>query len=469
MSEVLQSMRCQMAWRHPLVLLIGLACFAHGQTDVSGDLETIRASRNMPGLSAMVVKRGQILAQGATGVRRVGSATPLQVGDPVNLGSCTKWMTATIAGRLVDRGVITWNTRVRDLFDNYQTFNATFHNATLDQILCHRAGIQQETTFDNNHWSSFLAVFGTTAQLRRWVCNTVLTDAPEVTPGTYLYANQGYIVAAMMLEIASGKDWETLVKDEIFTPIRMQTATLGQVFDNMVPPKAPVGHDLGSGTTLVPRSKLPNNYEAHYKASAGPAAYVACTLQDWTKFLHVQATSNVSNYLTSATGTRLQQAYTGAGTEGYGRGVITYNRSWASPGQALMHGGDVFGEDTLVWMAPALDFIVVCYANCSASDTNTGLALNDAATLLVLRYYSYAPAGPLIEAPSAYAPRRAGNAYAFDYTTLPGVSYQVESSADLKTWTTANGPAGQTAANSLSSFTDTVTGEKKFYRVKPLP
>ena len=462
-------MRRPLALCQPFAVLLGLAGSAHGQADVSGDLETIRASRNMPGLSAMVVKRGQILAQGATGVRRVGSVTPLQVGDPVNLGSCTKWMTATIAGRLVDRGVVTWNTRIRDVFDNYQTFNALFQNATLDQILCHRAGIQQESTFDNNHWNAFLAVFGTTAQLRRWVSNTVLTDAPEVTPGTYLYANQGYVVAANMLEIASGKDWETLVKDEIFTPIRMQTATLGQVFDNVVPPKTPVGHDLGSGTTLVPRLRLPNNYEAHYKASAGPAAYVACTLQDWTKFLHIQATSNISNYLTPATGTRLQQAYTGAGTEGYGRGIITYNRSWALPGQALMHGGDVFGEDTLVWMAPALDFIVVCYANCSAADTNTGLALNDVATLLVLRYAAYAPAGPLIEAPSAYPPRRAGNAYALDYTTLPGVAYQVESSSDLKTWTAANGPSGQSAVNSLSTFTDTIPGTRKFYRVKPVP
>ena len=107
--------------------------------DVSSDLETIRVNRNMPGLSAMVIKGGHILAQGATGHRREGSITPLLVTDPINLGSCTKWMTATIAGRLVDRGIIGWNTRVRDLFDNYLTFNTQFYDATLDQLLCHRA------------------------------------------------------------------------------------------------------------------------------------------------------------------------------------------------------------------------------------------------------------------------------------------------------------------------------------------
>jgi len=416
----------------------------------------------------MVIKGGHILAQGATGYRRVGSSTPLLVTDPINLGSCTKWMTATIAGRLVDRGVLSWDTRVRDIFDNYQTFNAQFYDATLDQLLCHRAGVQQETTFDTNHWSQFLAVSGANSiqQLRRWVANTVLSDAPEVTPGNYLYANQGYIVAATMLEIASGKDWETLIQDEVFTPIRMNTATLGQVFDNVLPPKAPVGHDLVSGTSLVPRLRLPNNYEYHYKASAGAAGYVACTLQDWAKFVNIQATSNIGDYFTAATGLKLQQAYTGSGTEGYGRGILTYNRTWALPGQALAHGGDIFGEDTQVWVAPALDFIVVVYTNCSAANTNTGLALNDAATLLVLRYYSANAAGPLLESPSALPLHNVSSGLAFDYLTLPGVPYGVETSTDLQTWTPANGASGQTATSLQSTFTDSNPGTRKFYRAK---
>ena len=439
---------------------------AWGQVDVSSDLETIRLSRNMPGLMAMVVKQGRVLAQGAAGYRRVGSVAPLLVSDPVNLGSCTKWMTATITGRLVDRGIIGWNTRVGDLFTNYPAFNAAFTNATLDQILCHRAGIQQENTFDTNHWSTFLGQFGTVPQLRRWVADTVLKDAPEVTPGTYLYANQGYIVAATMMEIASGKDWETLVQDEIFTPIRMQSAKLGQVFDNVVPPKAPVGHDLGVGTNLVPRSTLPNNYEFHYKASAGPAGYVSCTLQDWVKFLHIQATSGISDFLSPATGTRLQQAYTGAGTEGYGRGIITYNRSWALPGQALAHGGDIFGEDSLVWMAPALDFIVVAFANCSAANSATSLALNDVATLLVGRYSASAASGPLLETPKIVSLAAEGNV-ALGCQTLPGVSYVVEVSTNLMGgWTPVNGISGQPATKLVSVYSMTNNAMTVFYRTK---
>ena len=95
-------------------------------------------------------------------------------------------MTATIAGRLVDRGIITWTTRVRDLFTNYQTFHESFHNATLDQFLAHRTGVQQESTFNSNHWAALMAQSGTLAELRRWATESVLRDAPEAVSYTHL-------------------------------------------------------------------------------------------------------------------------------------------------------------------------------------------------------------------------------------------------------------------------------------------
>jgi CubicO group peptidase (beta-lactamase class C family) len=143
-----------------------------------------------------------------------------------------------------------------------------------------------------------------------------------------------------MLEIASGKDWETLMQEEIFTPMRMKTATLGIVYDDALPPKAPVGHDLASGQTVpVPRAAMSSAALFRYQASNGAGGYVACTLQDWVKFLHMHATSDISDYLTAATASRLQQPFTG--TEGYGRGIYAVNRSWATPGQALNHAGDI--------------------------------------------------------------------------------------------------------------------------------
>ena len=445
---------------------------AWSQVDISHDLETIRTNRHMPGISAMAIKKGHIVAQGATGYRRQGDPTPLLVTDPVNLGSCTKWMTATIAGRLVDRGLIGWNTRVCDVFTNYPAYNPGFTNVTLDRILCHYGGIQDQTTFDANHWSQFMLQTGTVSQLRRWVCDAVLKDAPAVPPTNFLYSNQGYTVAATMLEIASGTDWETLVQQEIFTPARMKSATLGQVFDNLLPPKTPVGHDLAWGTNPVPRLRLPMNYELHYHAATAPAGYVACTLKDWAKFLHLHTTNFISDYMSSATGTHLQQPYIDDGNSGpldQGRGIIVADRSWASPGKALAHGGDIFGEDCLVWMAPANDFITVASINCSATNTAVGDALNDVATLLVNNYVNAAPTGPLLEDPAPSSLVVHEHAI-FSYLTLPGLSYVVETSTNLPgIWTPANGVNGQTAGSLVSAYTDSSSAPMKFYRVKAAP
>ena len=457
------------------VVALCLACglTARSQVDVSHDLETIRTNRHMPGISAMAIKKGHIVAQGATGYRRQGDPASLLVTDPVNLGSCTKWMTATIAGRLVDRGLIGWNTRVCDVFTNYPTFNPAFTNVTLDQLLCHYGGVQEQTTFDATHWNQFMPQTGTVSQLRRWVCDTVLKDAPQVPPSNYLYSNQGYTVAATMLEIASGTDWETLIQQEIFAPIRMTTATLGQVFDNALPPKAPVGHDLAAGaTTPVPRLKLPLNYELHYHAATAPAGYVGCTLKDWAKFLHIHTATYISDYMSSATGTRLQQPYIDDGKGGnldMGRGIMVTDRSWASPGKALAHGGDIFGQDSLVWMAPANDFIAIAAINCSATNTAVGDALNDVATLLVNNYVNALPNGPLLEDPAPSTLVVHDHAV-FSYLTLPGLSYVVETATNLlSSWSPANGANGQTATSLVSAYADPSPAPVKFYRVKAAP
>src|SRR6476661_3239777 len=91
------------------LILVSAGVLAHSQVDISSNLETYRTNRHMPGLMAVCIKSGRIMAQGAAGYRRQGQPDELLLTDRVNLASNTKWMTATIAARLVDRGVIGWN------------------------------------------------------------------------------------------------------------------------------------------------------------------------------------------------------------------------------------------------------------------------------------------------------------------------------------------------------------------------
>jgi CubicO group peptidase (beta-lactamase class C family) len=368
-----------------IVLSLQPSSLATSIDDVSADLAAIRVYFNMPGLSALALKKGQIVAQGAAGYRRQGDPSPLLVSDTINLGSCSKWMTATVAGRLVDRKLLSWTTQVRECFPNYNSFNSVFRNATVEQLLAHRSGLQQSTTFYNRHLVQLLAKTGSIPEIRWWVAEIVLKDAPEVKPGEFLYANQGYAVAAVMMERVTGQDWETLVREHIFIPLEMSSAMVGVVYNDTVPPRTPVGHDLPLNQTVPIPRPLPAAVLLHNdQAATGPAGYIACTLEDWVKFLHAHVTAEQTGYLTPVKAAKLKPPY--VGVEGYGLAVSAYNRTWATPGQALVHSGDIFGQNTVFWMTPSRDLIAVAYTNCRSIGTETGLALDNAAGLLIARY-----------------------------------------------------------------------------------
>jgi hypothetical protein len=165
----------------------------------------------------------------------------------------------------------------------------------------------------------------------------------------------------------------------------MSSAIVGIVYDGTIPPKTPVGHDLPLNFKVaIPRPVPSANLLHNDQAATGPGGYIACTLQDWAKFLHAHVIGVSTGYLSAATADKLKRPF--IGVEGYGLGVAAYNRSWATPGQALVHSGDIFGEDTVFWMTPGRDLITAVYTNCLSADQSTGLALDSAAGMLISRY-----------------------------------------------------------------------------------
>jgi CubicO group peptidase (beta-lactamase class C family) len=294
-------------------------------------------------------------------------------------------MTATVAGRLIDKNLLSWTTQVHECFPNFKSFNSAFQNATLEEFFAHRSGVQQSITFYSRYYEKLLAQKGTFRQIRYWVAETVLKDPPEVQPGEYLYANQGYAVAAAMMEQITGQDWESLIQEYLFTPLEMTSATIGIIYNDNLPPTKPVGHDLPQDEKVPIPRPVPSVTLLHNDQGAtGPAGYIACTLQDWAKFLHAHVTAESTGFLKAETAAKLKRPF--IGVEGYGLGVAVYNRTWATPGQALVHSGDIFGQDTVFWMTPSRDVIAAVYTNCRSDNTSTGLALDSAAGMLLARY-----------------------------------------------------------------------------------
>ena len=190
--------------------------------------ETV-AKHNIPGVSLALVSPDGIIYAGTRGVRKMGKSKPMQVSDPLHVGSNTKAVTAYLAAILVQQGKIDWDTRVSDVFPGIPKADADkYPQATLANLLSHRAWIKPMTTQEDlaglpkallkTHLSPAAAMLK-----RKQFVSQMLQYEPSLPKGDIEtnYSNAGYVVAAAMLEQVAGKPWETLVQDDIFKPLNI--------------------------------------------------------------------------------------------------------------------------------------------------------------------------------------------------------------------------------------------------------
>src|SRR5690606_14906599 len=98
----------------------------------------------------------------------------------------------------------------------------------------------------------------------------LLARKPEATPGTEkIYSNQGYAIAGVMLEKASGQTWEGLMQTMLFDPLGMTSAGFGAP---ATPGKVdqPWGHEPG----LFGQKPVPPGPRADNPLAIAPAGAV---------------------------------------------------------------------------------------------------------------------------------------------------------------------------------------------------
>ena len=80
--------------------------------------EIVADKDNLPGMVAAIYEKGKPLRIAATGVRKIGTDEALTTDNVTHLGSCTKAMTATAIGRLMEQGKIKLDAKIEESLVN---------------------------------------------------------------------------------------------------------------------------------------------------------------------------------------------------------------------------------------------------------------------------------------------------------------------------------------------------------------
>lgn len=341
-------------------------------------LERIRSQTGVPALGAMLFRGDSALESAVAGVRIAGGDGASEIDDRWHAGSLTKAMTATLAGVLVEEGVLSWETTIVDVFPDWEgEIRPEYHDVRLEELLSHTGGILGDVSRTPS-WPRLPGDLSPLPEQRvRW-SKEFLSVAPDSDRGSFLYSNAGYILAGTLLEGATGVAWEELVEDLVWGPLEMDGAGFG-------PPgvadaeSEPWGHRVGPGGWIgVPPGPLADN-----PAALGPAGTAHGRMTDLARFAqaHLRGAQGEAGLLSPTGWTRLHSAP--PTSPEYALGWFRTRRPWA-PGPVFSHHGSNGIWHASVWFAPEADFGVVAVTNAGGEEGFT--AADQAVALLIQRF-----------------------------------------------------------------------------------
>lgn len=191
-------------------------------------LSSIRREAEIPALGAAWGQAGARPTVLVDGRRSTRADAPVSPEDPWHLGSIAKSMTATVVARFVEAGALSWDDRVGDVLGrDAPDMRAEYRDATMADLLGHRAGFQADIS--DHDMAPFFRDSGSDRMAERLAyARLALRQRPMGRPGQdFNYSNNGYVVAAAMLESRTGASWEDAIKRTLFEPLGLSSAGFG--------------------------------------------------------------------------------------------------------------------------------------------------------------------------------------------------------------------------------------------------
>jgi CubicO group peptidase (beta-lactamase class C family) len=186
------------------------------------------ARRAGPGVAVLVVERGRVVHARGYGVADVASGAPITPGTRFDLASLTKQFTGTAVLQLAERGALSLEdsvahhlprfrrhtgVRVRDLLD---------HTAGIPDYIAHFRGRgPAHTAFPRTERGPGAVPEPSMAEMLDTLSEMPLRFVPGMG---YDYSNGGYLVAAAVVERASGMPFGRYLHERIFVPAGMASA-----------------------------------------------------------------------------------------------------------------------------------------------------------------------------------------------------------------------------------------------------
>lgn len=348
-------------------------------------IDSLRTLYGIPAIAYGVIKNDSIILQNAIGLRDIQLKNKVQINDLFHIGSNTKAFTSFLAAKIVEQNLIAWDTKFFDLYPELKSeSNPNYENISLKELLSHRARLIQ---FENESerypivdYEKNLDANLSLPEKRYYFIKQVLKydPIPLYKSPDDRYSNAGYIAAALMLEKATGKTWEVLIRD------MSNKLNLGlQIgWPDASNTDAPKGHikpkdwviDIDKDLIPIPNVLKKFHYFNQYVLLCSPSGNLSISLPNFLKYLqlNIVGLNGKSNYLKSQTYKELFYTYP------------DYSCGWMHENYfvpCFHHKGSAGTFNSIAIIEPNKKVGIVIMMNVANGD-----AINEIAKLLINKY-----------------------------------------------------------------------------------
>ncbi len=391
-------------------------------------------SAKVPSLAWAIAKRGRIVWEEGMGFADLERRTPATATTLYSMASISKPITATGVMRLVEQGKLNMDRPANDYLGagKITGLAGDASGATVRRLLAHTAGLPLHYRF-----------FYEGGKVKRPTMDEAISRYGVVVypPGkVYNYSNLGYGVLDELIGKASGRSYEEFMRDEIFLPLGMPTASIG------------TGAGLANAAVRYDAKGMP---VAHYDFDHRGASAVYVSARELVRFGMFHLKDHLKDQrpiLTDATIDAMQRVETPGDTaSGYSLGWSIFTEQGY---RVVSHTGGMPGVSTTLKLFPEEDVAVVVLAN--ASTVVPHRLVFQLAGLVLPRYnaraqerqaVAAAAAQPSVAIPAALWGEWTGTVRTYDGATTP-VAFLIKSDdvhvrlgADTALWTLLNGPS----------------------------
>ena len=296
-------------------------------------LNTAVSSNNIKGASLAVYSPGQGVWTGVSGNSSLG--VPITADMRFGIASNTKLFIATVMLKLQEQGVLSLNDHLSQWLPSFPHIDST---ATIRQLLSHQTGFFDYIR-DGYIWSD--SIWADTSRFWTPLQMLATIGAPHFAPGMGCkYSNTNYLLAAMIIESATGNSWVQNLHTFIFNPLHMDSTFVGA----SEAPNGPVAHmwDATWGEFASPVTSLFST-----GAAAGGILSTAGEMVQWYSALFsgaIIADSSLKEILNFQ-----PIACADEGGYNYGLGLMESYHSDPSIDYAYYHSGSMLGYQSIMW------------------------------------------------------------------------------------------------------------------------